>query len=239
LLRRHEAALLGVLTVEAVALAIGGYMFIVLGDGGGFAEKGLVATFDLGQLLIGGGAAVAGYFLWGRRAGASVFWALTGIGLIVLALDDYFMFHETAGDEYGEQLASLPLAPNNVNSIDDVVVLCYASAGVAMLILFRREVFERRESSVLLAIGAGFAALMVAVDVYAHAHALKALEFPAQTLAAGFLMLACLVRALELRRELPSRAGEVELHDDEEDDTAPEVGAGHVRRPVRSRIHSL
>jgi hypothetical protein len=234
----HHRLLIIMVAAQLSALLVGGYLFLVLGDGRAFEERGAIATFDFAQLFIGGLVAVYGFWTY-RGAPGVAFWGLVGCGLIVLALDDYYMLHETAGDKYGGLLAQVPILSDKVNSIDDIIILCYAGAGLLVLAVFRQEVFAGRESSVLLLVGAVFAALMVGSDAFGESNALKGVEFPAQTLAAGFLGLACVVRLLELRRNEPSGAEQIQLHDQEQDNAAPEVGPSNIRGPVRSGIDTL
>jgi hypothetical protein len=88
----------------------------------------------------------------------------------------------------------------------DMLVMGYAVLGLAALITFRMEVFSGRPSATLLQIGAVAAVIMVLVDAFATTDALKALEFPAQTFASSFLMLAFAGRWLEVRRVGVARA---------------------------------
>jgi hypothetical protein len=97
--------------------------------------------------------------------------------------------------------------PFGVNMPDDLLVLGYAVVGLCVLFIFRMELFEDRASATLLQLAALAALVMVTTDAFATTRAVKALEFPAQTLSNGLLLLAFGVRYLEItsrvRQEAP------------------------------------
>lgn len=115
-----------------------------------------------------------------------------------MALDDFFTVHENGGRWVAAHAGTLPL---HTDTADDFLVLAYGLLGLALLYVFRREVFERRNSSTLLMAGALAAVAMVTLDAYARPLgplALRALEYPAQAFAVGLLLLAYLARLKEV-----------------------------------------
>jgi hypothetical protein len=240
LLDKHRGLLISVLVLEAAVLAAATVLYFTLQDASVFEEGGLVATADFAQLLMGG---IAGIFVFVAfrtlppADRASAFWGFTGLGLFVLAFDDYLMLHESAGRQLFNRFGPLPLMTNNV---DDFIVLSCGVAGLLLLVIYRREVMAARESNVLLLLGIVFAGLMLMTDVYAHALWLKALEYPAQGLGSGLLMLACVVRLLEVSacRSL-ARGEQVELDNQKKHQATPQVGADHVAGPVRPGVDPL
>lgn len=208
-LRPYARPLAFVLAADAVMLLTGAYLYV---ESGGqrsppiwwFREGGPMAWLNAGQLMIGAAFGIAAYrAYWHRRRGsrtdaAGIFlWATGGIGLAVFAVDDFFTIHERAGDWLIHQVRYVPILAN-LNG--DMLILGYAVAGLVVLLTFRAEVFSGRPSATLLQLGAVAAVIMVAVDGFATALALKALEFPAQTLACSLLMLAFVIRRLEIGR---------------------------------------
>jgi hypothetical protein len=66
------------------------------------------------------------------------------------------------------------------------------------------ELVAPRDSATFLALAAAASIVMVLTDAFAHARALKAVELPAQTLAATLLMFAFVSRYREVRRHSPA-----------------------------------
>ena len=203
--------IVGVLALNAVALAAAsGYDFF---SGRSFllSERGLVPTTDALQLLAAGILGQLAFFRFWRRARISdhneaagiFFWLLAGWGLIFFALDDYLTIHERLGG----WLASNGLLPNLLtNNVDDVIVLGYGLAGLTGVYLFRHELLANRPSSAMLAVGIGAAALMMGVDFYA-VGPLEPLEFPVQVSAVALLFLAFVIRYREVACAAPVAEG--------------------------------
>lgn len=213
-LREYRGLIAAVLAVDTVALLIGGYLYISSDRTSiwWFGERNVMATIDVVQLLIAGGFGIAAYqAFWRRPDGAGIkdsagifLWGIGGVGLLLFAADDYFSMHEGLGGRFAGGLAILPFAVNNP---DDILVLGYAVVALAVLFVFRMEVIANRPSATLLQFAAVAAIVMVLADAFAHSLALKAFEFPAQTVATGLLMLAFAVRYHEVARrsnEAPS-----------------------------------
>jgi hypothetical protein len=102
---------------------------------------------------------------------------------------------------------SLGLVPDFITMPDDILVIGYAIGGVAVLVIFRHEVFRARNSTALLIPAAAASLVMVATDVLAQTRPLEALEFPAQTIAVACLTLAFVIRYREMKeRAKPLRS---------------------------------
>lgn len=202
---QHRGLIVAVLTIDVTMLLIGAYLYVDSGRTSHwwFDERNVIATIDALELLLAGACGIAAYRLfWRFRFGATpaeaagiFLWGIGGIGLLVFAVDDYLTFHESMGQSLEAFLDFLPFA---VNMPDDVLVLGYAAIGVLVLYVFRMEVFADRPSATLLQLAAGSALVMVFADVFAHSTALRALEYPSQTLANGLLALAFIVRYREV-----------------------------------------
>jgi hypothetical protein len=202
---RHGRLITAVLAFDITALLIGAYLYVDSGRTSvwWFDERNVMATVDVVQLFAGGICGIAAYRLfWQLRRtadseeSAGIFlWAIGGIGLLVFAIDDYMTFHESISSLLQRGLTFLPFG---VNMPDDLLVLGYAVIGVFVLYAFRMEVFADRPSATLLQFAAVTAIVMVFADVFAHATALRALEYPSQTLSNGLLALAFIVRYREV-----------------------------------------
>ena len=219
-LRPYARLIAPVLAIDLLALLIGAYLYIEAGSPRDeiiwwWRERSVMATLDVTQLLVAGVCGIAAYRLfWRRRHWASskeaagiFLWGIGGAGLILFALDDYVSMHERAGRQFESGLNSLPLA---VNMPDDLLVLAYAFIGVAVLFVFRMELFEDRASATLLQLAALASIIMVTTDAFATTRALQAIEFPSQTLANGLLMLAFGVRYLEVSQAYEPAASPME-----------------------------
>jgi hypothetical protein len=164
-----------------------------------------MASLDVVQLLIAALCGLAAYRLfWRQPDGASLkeaagifLWGIGGLGLLLFATDDYFTMHEQLGTHLNGALAILPVA---LNMPDDILVLGYAVIGVSVLFVFRMELIADRPSATLLQLAAVASLVMVLTDIFATSTALKAVEYPSQTLANGLLMLAFVVRYQEVAR---------------------------------------
>jgi hypothetical protein len=202
---RHGRLIAALLAFDITALLIGAYLYVDSDRTSvwWFDERNVMATIDVVQLFVAGICGIAAYRLfWQLRQGsdseeaAGIFlWAIGGIGLLVFAIDDYLTIHESMGRQLERGLTVLPFA---VNMPDDLLVLGYAVVGVAVLYVFRMEVFADRPSATLLQFAAAAAIVMVLADIFAHATVLRALEYPSQTLANGLLALAFIVRYREV-----------------------------------------
>ena len=202
-----------VLAVNATVLAVAAVLFQRHDASWALSEFGLVNSLDAIQLLTAGVLGMLAFRLFWRAAAgqasaaesAGIFlWGATGVGLIGFAFDDFFGLHEAAGAWIANHVGLMPLLTNNV---DDFITLGYGVAGLALLAVFRHELFAVRASSALLVAGVLAAGIMLGTDAYGHG-ILKAFEFPSQVTAVGLLMLAHLVRYREVRAALPRQAAE-------------------------------
>jgi hypothetical protein len=204
--RRHVPMLATVIAIDAVAFAIGTYMYVDSGrtDTWWFGERSVIATLDVIQLVVGGVAGIVAYQAFWRREGSTTaeeafgifLWGIGGIGLLIFAFDDYFTVHEHLGVVLNGLVKGF--MPFGTKSPDDILVLLYAVTGVSTLYVFRDEVFANRDSSRLLLAAAVAAVVMVLTDAFGGAVVLAAMELPAQTLADSLLMCAFVVRYQEV-----------------------------------------
>ena len=215
-LRPYAGLISLVLAIDLLALLIGALLYVDAGSPRDeviwwWRERRVIATLDVAQLLAAGACGIAAYRAFWRRQtlasskeAAGIFlWGIGGIGLLLFALDDYAGMHETLGRHFESAVNRLPVG---INMPDDILVLSYAFIGHAVLFVFRMELFEDRPSASLLQLAAIAALVMVTTDAFATTRALQALEFPAQTLAKGLLLLAFGVRYLEVRSRAYARA---------------------------------
>jgi len=211
-LKPYFKPMAALLIADAVILLAGTYVYIDAGrpeePPWWWQEGGLIATLDAGQLFAASVFGFAAYFtFWERRVAASrseaagiFFWAIGAIGLAIFALDDYFTVHERLGEWLIGQLHFVPVV---TQASSDMLVLGYAIGGLATIVLFRMEIFSGRPSATLLLLAAISSVVMVLVDGFGTTDAIRALEFPSQTFACTLLMLAFLVRWLEVRQPAP------------------------------------
>ncbi|HWC30902.1 MAG TPA: hypothetical protein VG845_12555 [Dehalococcoidia bacterium] len=202
----YRRLIAGLLVFDLAALSVGAYIYAASDRTSHwwFDERSVMATINVGQLLLAGVCGLVAYRqFWrlrhsddvGERAGIFL-WAIGGMGLLLFAVDDFFSIHEQLGRSMEASLSVF--LPVNVNMPDDLLILCYAIVGVATLYIFRMEVFANRPSATLLQLAAAAAILMVVTDIFATSIALKAVEYPAQVLANGLLALAFIVRLREV-----------------------------------------
>lgn len=210
-LRPHLGLVRAVLAVDALAVVVGGVVFLATDNKAlTFAEFGPIQTLKAGQLLVAG---VAGYLIYTRfwrlplaeqrvDAPGSFFWILSGAGLLWLGTDDYFQIHERAGDILEEGLGvTIPL----LNNPDDVFVLGYGIAALTTGVIFLGELLRSRAVVPLLAAGVSLMVISLGVDFFAPEGSPPAgLEDPTNVLGAGFLLLAYLVKLREVFAELPA-----------------------------------
>ncbi len=201
----------GVLAVNATVLAVSAVLFQRYDASWALSEFGLLNSVDAVQLLIAGvlGIVAFGAFWRGAASRASsdeaagiFLWGMTGIGMVGFAFDDFFGMHEAVGGWIARNADLIPLFTNNA---DDFITLGYGVAGLAVLAVFRHELFAMRASSVLLLAGVAASVLMLGTDAYGHG-VLTTLEFPSQVAAVALLMLAHLTRYIEVRAALPRHA---------------------------------
>jgi hypothetical protein len=192
-----------VIVTNLGAVFTGAFWYYALDGGSPFEEQGPLGTLAAVQLLA---AAVLGLMtfrlFWAiaeqrglqERAG-NFLWGLSGLGLVVFAMDDYFGLHERFGRWVKD---TFELWSPLTNNADDVITLGYGVLGLVVLHIFRHEVMRVRASSALYLAGVIAAAAMLLIDAYARGFA-KAPEFPVQFLAVALLLLAHLRRFQEVR----------------------------------------
>lgn len=174
-------------------------------DAPAFTEHGLLPTTNVAQLLAAGVIGLLTFRRFWRGAAkrvsaaeaAGIFlWAVSGVGLIAFAMDDYLTVHERTGDWIAAHIGAFPTLTNN---FDDLITLAYGLIGLLVIVFFRDEVLAVRRSSSIYAAGVVFAALMLLTDAFAHGP-LEPLEAPFHVLAVGLLLSAHIERYVEVRR---------------------------------------
>ena len=208
-LRPHLSLVRTILVLDVLALSAAGIVFGLTGNEAvTFAEFGPIQTLKAGHLLVSG---VFGYLIYARfwrlpQAGqrvdarGSYYWILSGVGLVWLSIDDYLQIHERLGDVLEEDLGiTIPL----LNNPDDIIVLGYALAALAVVSIFFGRLRRSGAMFPLLAIGLGLLVVSLAVDFFApHGNALTGLEEPTNVVGAGFILSAYLVKLREVSSEL-------------------------------------
>jgi hypothetical protein len=198
-----------------------------------FDEGGLIPAVNAVELLVAGALGLLAFrHFWrvepvnasARERAGSFFWALSGAGLIMFAVDDFLSLHERTGRWVAEHVGTLPLLTNNV---DDVITLAFGVAGLVALRLFRHELFAITAASSLYLAGVCASALMLIVDAYGRGP-LTALEFPAHTTAAGLLLLAHVSYFLRARTQTAGSP----LHREQLEPTYPAPGESGTSSPV-------
>jgi hypothetical protein len=157
----HTAVFVAIVAFNLVALAADrSYAIWTTADN--YEEYGPMTTFKVLETSLTGSLGVLIYRnLASSGSRRALFWLMAGLGLLWLAIDDYVQLHERASWELAEHQAPL------VNRWDDLIVLAYGIAGLAALILFRREVFASKPVALLLCLGAAATIVMVALDSFA------------------------------------------------------------------------
>jgi hypothetical protein len=212
LVRPYRPLIVSVLALDAFAVVVTGVLYSVFGLHGAAGEHGVFAVFATGQLATAGlvGVVAFGLSRWSRlypHPAGSFLWGTAGIGLIVLAADDFFTVHERVG---AWMIDRLDRTPSFVNSPDDLVTVLYGLAGLAVLAAFRHELVAFRASSTLLVPGALLAVLMLAIDALGSG-LIAVLENPIHAFAGGVLLLAQLVRLHEVLLYPSSAAMKVDV----------------------------
>jgi hypothetical protein len=214
-IRPYARPILAVLALDAIALGIGAFLYLDAGRPDQviwwFREHGAMAHLDAIQLLIAAVAGIAAYrAFWpqaarsSRSESAGIFlWGIGGIGLLILAIDDYFTIHESLGHRVLDFFSFLPVV-THVPS--DILIVGYATVGLAMLYVFRMELLSGKASGTLLLLAGLASAVMVLSDGFATTNFFKAFEFPAQVLASSLLMFAFVIRLDEVRQTVPAAA---------------------------------
>jgi hypothetical protein len=201
-LRPHAPAIGALLAVNLSVVVAGGVVYAMEGTRGIFDERGLMNTMDAAQLVLAGGLGVYAWTAFWRTRGDGaplaeragiLFWGIGGVGLVMLAADDYFGIHEVVGD----WMASVTVVPLFTNAADDMLTIAIAFTGLTVLYIFRHELVAPRPSSTLLLGAVGASVLMVATDAYGFGIS-RGLEFPAQVSAVGLLLLSFWARAREV-----------------------------------------
>ena len=120
-----------------------------------------------------------------------------GLGLVVFGFDDFFGVHERFGGWIARNFDVPPVATNNA---DDIMTLMYGVIGLIVLAVFRQELFAVRASSTILIAGVLAAGVMLGTDAFGVGF-IKWFEFPAQVGAVAILLLAMVVRYVEVRSD--------------------------------------
>jgi len=216
LVRPYGMMLAAVLLANGTVLAISAAYYLN-GQTWPFGEFGLVSLVGTSELLAAGALALVPLFLvWRKRpfqdwaeARATLFWSLSGAGLLLFAFDDLLQVHERAGDllasYFGDRVPG-------VNQIDELVTLSYVAAGLLGIYLFKNEIMARRPAAAILTMGIGAAALAVTLDVAARG-LVEGAVWPAQMAAAAliFSAYAAHVRAVMMPARRRAAAAPLEM----------------------------
>ena len=146
LLPPHWRAISAVLGINAIVFPVASILENSYDASFAFSENlGLITTVNAAQLLAAGALGVlAFHWFWSHREAAAepdeatgiFLWALTGLGLIAFAFDDFFGLHERLGAWITDHIGVLPLLTNNA---DDAITLGYGVACLVVLAAFRQS----------------------------------------------------------------------------------------------------
>lgn len=189
-----------------VLLANAGLYLATVDAESGDGEFGLVDTLAAAQFLAAGVLGMLSFKLFWRhssplttrRARGGIFlWPAVGIGLLLFAVDNFLNLHKGLGDWIEDHADIVPLA---TSSTADIMTLTYVLLGIVVLAAFRTELFAPRASGTLLLAGMLAAAAMLGTDLFDR-DPQGQLHLAAQMAASAVLLLAFLVRYLEIRDE--------------------------------------
>ena len=191
-LKRFWGLITAVLVVNAVALALAAFLHLERDVSWALSEFGFLNSLDAAELMMAGLLGALSFRLFWRGADkrashavrAGIFlWGVVGLGLMAFALDDFFGIHERTGGWIERNADLIPAATNNA---DDIITLMYGVIGLAVLAVFRKELFAVRASAALLVAGVLAAGMMLGTDAFGRGF-VKTLEFPSQVTAVGLL----------------------------------------------------
>ena len=178
-LRPYLGLIAVVIAVNLGALLAGTALYLQAGSPEPFwwfDEFGPMQGAEAVQLSWPASRASAAYVAFWRRSeqpAADAFgiflWAIGGAGLIAFAVDDFFGLHEWAGKAFG----GIGFLPQVTDVPDDVLILTYVIAGLALLAIFKNEVLSTRNSTALLIPATVFSVLMVFADVFGEVTGLR------------------------------------------------------------------
>lgn len=207
-LKRFWVVITAVLAVNAVTLGLAAFLHLERDISWALSEFGFLNSVDAFQLMTAGVLGALSFRLFwrgpneraehGERAGIFL-WGVVGLGLMAFAVDDFFGIHERTGGWIERNADVIPAVTNNS---DDLITLMYGAIGLAVLAVFRAELFEVRASAVLLLAGVLAAGMMLGTDAFGRGF-VATLEFPSQVTAVGILLLSMGVRFSEVRSALP------------------------------------
>jgi hypothetical protein len=207
-LRRFWGLIAAVLAVNVVALALAAFLHLERDVSWALSEFGFLNSLDAAQLMMAGVLGVIAFRLFWRGPdertahgvrGGIFLWGVVGLGLMAFAFDDFFGVHERTGGWIERNVDLISAATNNV---DELITLAYGVTGLAVLAVFRNELFAVRASAALLVAGVLAAGVMLGTDAFGRGF-VRTIEFPSQVTAVAILLLAMTVRYIEVRSELP------------------------------------
>ena len=124
------------------------------------------------------------------------FWLLLAVGFLFVALDEMLEFHETFDEWLRDTWVGWPPLFRNWN---DVIVIGYGVAGLALLMRFRSEMLRLPRATALLGFGALFYGLHTGIDALVSGGPLKTvIEESAKLTATAFFALAMLAAVMAL-----------------------------------------
>lgn len=157
-------------------------------------------------LVMAGTFAWACFLLRGREPDAGrVFWLLLALGFLFVALDEMLEIHETFDEWLRDTWVGWPPLFRNWN---DVIVIAYGLAGLAILAKYWPEVRRLPRMAAMLGLGGLFYALHTGIDSLVSESAAKTLfEEPAKLTATAFFALAMLAAFMTMTASFRDRPG--------------------------------
>lgn len=179
-----------------------------------FDEGGAIDILSALFLVMTGAFAWACFLLracdqdWGRW-----FWLLLSAGFLFLALDEMLEFHESFDGWIRNTWVGWPPLFRNWN---DVIVIGYGVAGLALLVTFRSEMLRLPRAAVLLGLGGLFYVIHTGIDSLVSGSPMKSVvEESAKLIATAFFALAMLAALMALLASLQSGKGAAPVSEDQ------------------------
>ncbi len=150
-------------------------------------------------------AALIGLAIFARRTRErpALYWLVFASGMLYLAFDERFGFHERMGTAIEDHLFTAPF----IQDTDALVLASFALAGFAVTAVFRDEFLRHPPVLAMMALGVFFTCLAFGLDAFVFRDdPLNSLEEPSEWLAAlGFTLAAAARLAIDVGVRVPGR----------------------------------
>lgn len=187
-----------------------------------FDEGGAIDILSALFLVMAGAFAWACFLLRARdrdmlrardRDWGGWFWLLLSVGFLFLALDEMLEFHERFDGWIRNTWVGWPPLFRNWN---DVIVIGYGVAGLALLVTFRSEILRLPRAAALLGLGGLFYVMHTGIDSLVSGSPMKTVvEESAKLTATAFFALAMLAAFMALLASMRSDTGAAPSSEDQ------------------------